>query len=210
MKRLSKKMFDFENLQKAGSGGFRIVYVHPQDPQKVVKVCKKDNLAAVRQCLQMMRDEILAAQKFPQLFPKVFDISEDGKSLTVERADILIKSHQDFLIANYFPELRGYFAKSGATNFMDFLRRIIDQILRGKSHYNIEEIKPYNATKYFKNSPKKIIRRAMTNQLFVDILTATIDLDIAYLDIDWGNVGISVVDRRFVIVDASMKSGFQA
>lgn len=203
-------MFDFESLERVGSGGFRVVYVHPQDPQKVIKTCKKDDLRSIRQCLQMMRDEIIAAQKFPQIFPKVFNISEDGKSLTVERADILVKAHQEFLISNYFPELAGYFAKSGARNFMDFLRKIIDQIVKSKSNINIEEMQPYNPTKYFKNSPKKIIRRAMTNQLFVDILTATIDLDIAYLDIDWGNIGISVVDKRFVIVDASMKSGFQA
>jgi len=203
-------MFDFSSLEKAGSGGFRIVYIHPQDPQKVVKTCKKEDTRSIRQCLQMMRDEILAAQKFPELFPKVFELSEDGRSLTVERADILVKAHQDFLITNYFPELQGYFAKSGAANFMDFLRRIIDQILRGQNQYNIEEIKPYNPTKYFKNSPKKIIRRAMTNQLFVSILNATIELDIAYLDIDWGNIGISVVDKRFLIIDASMKSGFNA
>jgi hypothetical protein len=50
----------------------------------------------------------------------------------------------------------------------------------------------------------------MANQLFVDILNATIELDIEYLDIDWGNIGISVVDKRFLIVDASMKSGFEA
>lgn len=203
-------MFDFSSLEKAGSGGFRIVYVHPQDPQRVVKTCKKEDARSIRQCLQMMRDEILAAQKFPQIFPKVFEISEDGRSLTVERANVLVEAHQEFLIANYFPELSGYFAKSEAVNFMDFLRRIIDQILKGQSRYNIEEIKPYNATKYFKNSPKKIIRRAMTNQLFVDILNATIELDIAYLDIDWGNIGISVVDKRFLIIDASMRSGFEA
>ena len=203
-------MFDFESLERAGSGGFRVVYVHPQDPQKVIKTCKKDDLRSIRQCLQMMRDEIIAAQKFPQIFPKVFDISEDGKSLTVERADVLVKAHQEFLISNYFPELKGYFIKSGAVNFMDFLRRILDQILKEKNQYNIEEINPYDPTKFFKNSPRKIIRRAMTNQLFVDILNATIELDIAYLDIDWGNIGISVVDKRFMIVDASMRSGFEA
>ena len=203
-------MFDFQSLEKAGSGGFRIVYVHPEDSKKVIKTCKKDDVSSIRQCLQMMRDEILAAQKFPQIFPKVFDVSEDGKSLTVERADILIKPHQEYLVTNYFPELRGYFIKSGADNFMDFLRKIIDQILRGKSQHNIEEIKPYNPIKYFKNGPKKIIRSAMANQLFVDILNATIELDIAYLDIDWGNIGISVVDKRFLIVDATMKSGFEA
>lgn len=203
-------MFDFESLERAGSGGFRVVYVHPQNPQKVIKTCKKDDLRSIRNCLQMMQDEIIAAQKFPQIFPKVFDISEDGKSLTVERADILVKAHQEFLISNYFPELKGYFIKSGAVNFMDFLRRILDQILKGKNQYNIEEINPYDPTKFFKNSPRKIIRRAMTNQLFVDILNATIELDIAYLDIDWGNIGISVVDKRFMIVDASMRSGFEA
>jgi len=203
-------MFDFQSLEKAGSGGFRIVYIHPKDSQKVIKTCKKDDVSSIRQCLQMMRDEILAAQKFPQIFPKVFDISEDGKSLTVERADILIEPHQVYLINNYFPGLRGYFIKSGANNFMDFLRRIIDQILKGQSQYNIKEIKPYDPTKYFKNNPKKIIRKAMANQLFVDILNATIELDIDYLDIDWGNIGISVIDKRFLIVDASMKSGFNA
>ena len=50
----------------------------------------------------------------------------------------------------------------------------------------------------------------LENLLFVDILNATIELDIEYLDIDWGNIGISVVDKRFLIVDASMKSGFEA
>jgi len=50
----------------------------------------------------------------------------------------------------------------------------------------------------------------VSDQLFVDILNATIELDIAYLDIDWGNIGISVVDKRFLIVDASMRSGFEA
>jgi hypothetical protein len=50
----------------------------------------------------------------------------------------------------------------------------------------------------------------LTNQLFVDILNATVELDIDYVDIDWGNIGISVVDKRFLLVDASMKSGFNA
>ena len=201
-------MFDFKSLEKAGSGGFRIVYVHPEDSQKVIKTCRKDDMSSMRNCLQMMRDEILAAQKFPQLFPKVFGISEDGKSLTVERAEILVSAHQEFLISNYFPGLAGYFKKSGAVNFMDFLRKIIDQILVGKGQLDSEETKNYNPTKYFKNNPKKIIRRATSNQLFVDILSAVIELDIDYVDIDWGNIGISVVDKRFLIVDASMKSGF--
>ena len=69
-------MFDFQSLEKAGRGGFRIVYVHPEDPKKVIKTCKKDDVSSIRQCLQMMRDEILAAQKFPQIFPKVFDLGK--------------------------------------------------------------------------------------------------------------------------------------
>lgn len=201
-------MSEYGGLEKAGSGAFRIVYVHPEDPQKVIKTCKKDDASSIRKCLQMMKDEILAAQKFPQVFPKVFDISKDGKSLIVERANILVKTDQDFLINNYFPELLGYFKKSGSDNFMDFLRKALDQVI--KSYYHVEELNPYNATVFFKNSPKKITRRAMTNQLFIYILKATIDLDIEYTDIDWGNIGVSVVDKRFIIVDASMKSGFSA
>ena len=111
---------------------------------------------------------------------------------------------------NYFPDLQGYFIKSGSANFMDFIHKTIDQILIQQNKFNIKEIKPYNATKYFKNSPKKIIKRAMANQLFFEIFEATIELDIDYLDIDWGNIGIAVVDKRFMIVDASMKSGFKA
>ena len=199
-------MFDFSSLEKAGSGGFRIVYVHPQDPKRVVKTCKKEDARTIRQCLQMMKDEVIAAQKFPQIFPQVYDISQDGKSLTVERANILVEAHQEFLINNYFPELKGYFIKSFQKDFMDFLRRIINQILQD----NLEGIPAYEPKKYFKNSPKKIVRRALTNQLFVDILNATVELDIDYVDIDWGNIGISVVDKRFLLVDASMKSGFSA
>ena len=203
-------MFDFQNLKRIGSGRFRVAHIHPENNQLVVKTCKKDDKVSIRKCVQMMRDEIQAAQKFPQLFPKVFNITPDGKSMVVERANILVPSHQDFLISNYFPELQGYFIKSGAKDFMDFLHKIIEQLLIRKNQAGRREIKTYNPTKFFKNSPGKIIRRAMTNHLFVDIFEATIELDIDYFDIDWGNIGISVVDGRFMIVDASMMSGFKA
>jgi len=203
-------MFNFENLVSGGQGSYRVVYIHPEDEQKVIKVCRQKDPDIIRKCIQMMKDEVIASQRFPNLFPKVYNITGDGRGLVVERADILVEGHQDFLIDNYFPELRGYFIKSGSPDFMDFLKKIIDQYFNSEGRQRVFGMNAYDPNKYFKTSINKIIRRALTNQLFSDILQATIELGIEYPDFDWGNVGVSVIDRRFLIVDASMTSGFTA
>lgn len=199
-------MFDFKKLERAGSGGFRIVFVHPDDSKKAVKICRSGFKSNHRKCLQMMRDEIKAAQIFPNLFPKVYFHTDDFEVLIVERAKVLLSNNQDKLISDYFPELRGYFIKSTESDFFEFIRRILDQIYKNTRY----DTGAYDAYAYFQTSPRKVVRKALSGRLFRDIHDAIIELNIDYSDIDWGNTGLSTLDNRFLIIDASMYSGFEA
>ena len=178
-----------------GKGTFRLVYSHPKNTQgQVIKIPRSGVESFGR---VMNQEEIQASQKFPNLFPAVYNNNLDA--LIVDRASMFQDSPSD--IIQFFSSLQSVVRVGKVSDPWKLLRVIIGFLTGKKSTLNVQ--------KEFEVTPKMLVRFAQKDTLATTLADAVKKLGIDINDIRKENCGVSRRTGEFVLVDASTMVGFQ-